>query len=269
MSTNGSGNGHDPDHKNKKIVKFPTLGERDRMKREERQEEERWRKQYRKEQKVLRAANSEPFFKAGNIPPFTKALILAFLVVHIPLYLLYDPALRLSTFYQFGFMPGIYTGAYEWSWLALVTPLTHALIHGSWMHLAFNAVMGLVLGMFLEKMYGSRATAIFFAICTLCGALFCFALSPQSITPVIGASGGISGFFGALIYITITQNTNHPITQRFGKHGPWPILVFWGLFIVVPGLLMGGDSTSWQAHLGGYVGGIVLLIAMQKGKIRL
>ncbi len=261
--TNGSGNGHDPNHKgDKKIVKFPSLGERDRIRREERKEEEQAKKKY-------RAANNEPFFKAGNIPPFTKVLIAAFLIVHIPLYLIFDDAVRLQAFYTFGFVPGIYTGTYEWSWFALITPLTHAFIHGSWMHLAFNAVMGLVLGMFLEKMYGSRAAAIFFIVCTISGALLYFALSPLSITPVVGASGGISGFFGALIYITITQNAQHPITQRLGKRGPWPILIFWGLFIVVPGLLLGGGSMAWQAHLGGYIAGIALLIAMQKGKIKL
>ena len=41
MSTNGTGNGHDPQDKEKEktIVKFPTLAERDRMKREERAED--------------------------------------------------------------------------------------------------------------------------------------------------------------------------------------------------------------------------------------
>ncbi len=267
MSTNGTGNGHDPN--DKKIVKFPTLGERDRIRREERKQEEKWRKEYRTKQKTLRGANDEPFFKAGNIPPFTKALILAFCIVQIPLFLLYDDGARLSTFYTFGFIPGIYTGQFDWNWVALITPLTHAFIHGSWMHFIFNTVMGLVLGMYFEKIYGSRASAIFFILCTLGGALLYFALSPLTITPVVGASGGISGFFGALIYMTITQNTAHPITQRFGKRGPWPILIFWGLFIAVPGLLLGGGSMAWQAHLGGYAAGVALITLIQKGKIKL
>ena len=270
MSTNGtngnSGNGHDPDEENPagKIVEFPSLAERDRMRREERAEEERWRKEYKKQSK----ANREPFFKAGNIPPFTRALIISFMVIHLPLYFLFDDATRLMVFYNFGFIPGIYTGTYEWNWTALITPFTHALIHGGWMHLIFNTVMGLALGMFFEKMYGTRTAALFFILCTLSGAAFYFILSPFSLTPVIGASGGISGFFGALIYITITQNTSHPITQRFGKRGPWPVLIVWALIIVVPGWLMGG-SVAWQAHLGGYVCGIALLIAMQKGRLRL
>lgn len=262
MSTNGTGNGHDPD--SKKVVKFPTLAERDRMKREERKEEERWRKEYRARSK----SSGEPFLKAGNIPPFTRILIAAFIIVHLPLYLLVSDASRLAVFYNLGFVPGSYTGAFEWSWSALISPISHALIHGSWMHLLFNTVMGLALGMFFEKTFGTRAAAIFFIACTISGALFYFAASPFSIAPIIGASGGISGFFGAIIYVLMTQNTGNPLAQRFGKRGPWPVLIFWGLLIVVPGLLM-GDAMAWQAHLGGYVCGITMLWLMNKEKLRL
>lgn len=267
MSVNGA-NGSGPED-DKKIIKFPSLAERDRMRKEELKDEEKARRQHRKEQKVLGAANSQPFFKAGNIPPFSRGLAVAFFAVHLLLYLFLDAGGRLQAFYSFGFVPGIFTGAYEWSWVAPLTPVTYAFLHGSWIHLFFNAVMGLVLGMFLEKIYGARVTAIFFTVCTLCGALLYFILDPFSITPVVGASGAISGFFGALIYITITQNAQHPVTQRFGRRGPWPMLIFWGLFIVVPGVLLGGGSMAWQAHLGGYIGGVALISAMQKGKIRL
>lgn len=262
MSTNGSGNGHDPD--DKKVVKFPTLAQRDQMRRAEREEEERWRREYRKQSKASR----EPFLNIGNIPPFSRALALSFLIINIPLLLMFNDAAKLMVFYNFGFIPGMYTGTFEWSWTGLISPITHIFIHASWMHLVFNTIMGLVLCMFFEKLYGARATAKFFILCSLSGALFYFLSAPFSTAPVIGASGGISGFFGALIYITMVLNPAHPFAQRMGKRGPWPILVFWGLLIVVPGLLMGG-SMAWQAHLGGYVAGIALLIQMQKGKLRL
>lgn len=234
------------------------------MRREEREEEKRWRKEYKKRSK----ANREPFLKAGNIPPFSRALVTAFVLIHIPLFLLASEATKVLVFHYFGFIPGMYTGTFEWYWTGLISPLTHALIHGSWVHLIFNTVMGLVLGMFLEKLYGTRITAIFFVICTIAGAAFYFMFSPFTTTPVIGASGGISGFFGALIYITMVQNPTHPLSQKFGKRGPWPVLIFWGLFIVIPGLLAGG-TMAWQAHLGGYIAGIALLIQLQKGRIRL
>lgn len=247
-------------------MKFPSLAERDRLRRAEREEEERWKKEYLKQSKANRGG--EPFLKIGNIPLFSRLLVASFLIVHLPLFLIASETAKVTTFHLFGFIPGMYTGTFEWNWIALITPLSHAFIHGSWMHLVFNSVMGLVLGMFFEKLYGARTTAIFFALCTLCGALFYFALSPFTTVPVIGASGGISGFFGALIYITMVQNPSHPMTQKLGRRGPWPVLIVWGLFIVIPGLLAGG-TMAWQAHLGGYIAGIALLIQMQKGRIKI
>ncbi|MCB9983929.1 MAG: rhomboid family intramembrane serine protease [Rhodospirillales bacterium] len=264
MKANGSNNGHDKDPNEKKIIKFPSLAERDKMRRTERKEEERWRKEYRQRSK----AGREPFFNTGNIPPFSRALILSFWIVHLPLYLLVGAPERFEIFQTFGFVPADYTSGIEWHWEALITPLTHAFIHGSWMHLIFNTVMGLVMTMFFEKIFGGKTTAKFFALCVLGGALLYLMLSPSSTMPLIGASGGISGLFAALLYITLTQNAMSPLTQRFGKYGPWPILGFWALFISVPGLLMGQD-VAWQAHLGGYLTGIALLIAMQKRKIKL
>ena len=160
----------------------------------------------------------------------------------------------------------MYTGGFEWMNTAYITPITHAFIHGGWMHLFFNVVMGLALGIFFERLTGPKITAIFFALCTLSGAALYFAFSPDATTPVIGASGGISGLFAAFIYITMTSQENHPITQRFGKYGPWPILGFWALLIVIPGLIF--QNIAWHAHLGGYAAGILFVLAMRKGFIR-
>ncbi|MEM7651121.1 MAG: rhomboid family intramembrane serine protease [Pseudomonadota bacterium] len=258
MSTNGSGKKEDKD----KVVKFPTLGERDRMRREERAEEKAAQKAAKKAK-----ANAEPFFNFGQIPPFAKTFFIALIVTHIILYVLLNDAQRLEIFYLFGFIPGMYTGAFPWNWSGLISPLSYALIHASTMHLVFNAIMGMALSIFFERLFSTRGAAIFFAGCTLCGALFSLMLAPSAIAPVIGASGGISGLFGALIYITMTQNTNHPLTQRLGKYGPWPVLIFWGLFITLPGLLF-TSTLAWQAHLGGYVGGLALLVAWKNAYIR-
>ena len=267
MSTNGNGNSRDKDPDDKKIIKFPSLAERDKMCREQREEEQRWRKQYRQKSEVARKANAQPFFNAGNIPPFSRALIASFWIVQLSLYLLISAPDRYEIFQTFGFVPANYTNGAPWPWTAFISPVTHAFIHGSWMHLFFNSVMGVVLCMFFEKIFGARTTAIFFTLCILAGAALYFILSPFSTLPVIGASGGISGLFAAVIYISMTQ-TGNPLAKRFSKHGPWPILAFWALLIIIPGLLI-GQSVAWQAHLGGYLAGISLLIGMKKGRIKL
>ena len=183
-------------------------------------------------------------------------------------------------------MPAAFTGNFEFNPLSLLSPLTHIFIHGGWLHLMINAAMGLALSMFFERLYGTRTTLIFSILCALGGAALYMLLNPFTTTPVIGASGIISGFFGAMLLLTLQQirqqdriyssrsiiSGQHALKQKVSKlmkdRGPWPILIFWGFLMTFFGLLMGGN-VSWSAHLGGYATGIALLTLMQKGKIRL
>lgn len=257
------GNGHDKSSGGR-IIKFPSSAERELQKKQkESSAKERAAAAAKLAMQAQRGSNPQPFLKLGNIPPFVKFLIAAFLIVHIPLYLLAGEDLRLLIFYRFGFIPGSYTGEFQWHWSALIAPLSHVFIHGGWMHLTFNMIMALAFGTFFEKAYGTRTSIFFFVICCLSAALATLILNPFSTTPVIGASGGISGWFGALLLMIHGQTH-----AKTGRYGPWPIVIFWGAIMVVPGILMGG-ALAWQAHLGGYLAGLLLFTLMKKGKIRL
>lgn len=257
------GNGHDRNGEGR-IIKFPSSAERlSGQKQKERSAKERAEAAAKLALRAQRGNASEPFLKLGNIPPFTKFLTASILLVHIALYLFAGEDVRTLIFDRFGFVPGVYTGALEWRWSALISPLSHVFLHGGWMHLAFNLVMTLAFGTFFEKAYGTRKTAIFFTLCCLAGALTTLAFEPFSTAPIIGASGGLSGWFGALLLMIHGQNGS-----RGSKYGPWPVVVFWGLIMVGPGLLA-HSALAWQAHLGGYLAGLILTVLIQKRKIRL
>jgi len=265
---NGSGNGHDPDDKtpeDKKILKFPSLAERDRMRRAEEKErkakkqarekqEKVWREQYRAQTISPASEQDIPFFNFGRIPPFTKYSVLLLLLINIPLFLWPQSDIMPWTILHFGFIPGLFTGQMTgmplWSYLS---PLTHMLIHGGWMHLGFNAVMGLALGTFYERQYGTKNMILFTIVCGLAGALLTLILNPYSVAPIIGASGAISGLFGAVILLMYKMGA----MGAMGKKGPWPIIGFWLVLMIAMGLLSDGDL-AWQAHIGGYVTGAAL-----------
>ncbi len=265
---NGSGTppGDDRDSEKEeegKVLHFPTLAERDRARKVQKareNQEKQWRAQYKGE----RGSSNVPFFNFDKIPPFTRGLVAAFLIVHFLLYFLLNSDQILQIFYTFGFVPGYFTGTVEpFPLYALLGPITHVFIHGSWMHLFFNSVMALALGMFFERMFGARVTAFFFFVCALAGAVLFFVFDPFSTHPLIGASGGISGLFGALI-MTMARSGQ---MGTLAKRGPWPIIVFWLVFMVLMGLI-GGGSLAWQAHIGGFLAGIGLLHLLQTGQIR-
>jgi membrane associated rhomboid family serine protease len=255
MSTNGA-NQDDPDKKSS-IIRFPSRDEREKL------EEKKKRAKEKINPERAQAHNAHPpFINFQNISPFTGLLTASFILIHVAQNFLTDEALKLEIVYRFGFIPGAYTGAFDQEWGMFVAPLSHAFLHGSWMHLLFNVVMGLSLGMFFEKTFGSRKTMIFFTLCTIAGALTYMAFSPFSVTPMIGASGGISGYFGACLLMMHQQGR-----IGIGGKGPWPVLIFWGIFMSVPGILM-GEPVAWQAHLGGYACGLALLLGMQRGKVK-
>lgn len=248
---NGSGNGHDKHEEEDKIVHFPSLAERT---------------------KKIRAAAREnappgpaavPFFNFAIIPAFTRVLVISLVLIQIALSLM-PSDLASGIIYTFGFVPGHFTGTVKPFPLgAALSPLTHIFLHGGWMHLAFNTLMTVTLCMFFEREFGTRRAIIFFFFSALCGAAFYFALNPFSTVPVIGASGGVSGLFGALIII-IAKRGGLPGTA---KRGPWPLIAFWVLFLMLTGMFS-GDNTAWQTHIGGFLGGVGLLHLMQSGRVK-
>jgi membrane associated rhomboid family serine protease len=242
--TNGTGNHED------KIIKLPTLAERDRMRKA-------------KEAMNRAASPKVPFMNLSKIPPFTRALIASFVVIHIALAIALNLPQLYDVYNTYGFVPGAFTGVRSFSWQTLVSPITHQFLHGNWIHLFFNTTMGLVMGMVFEKEFGAKAAAFFFFACGLTGAALYLLLFPFSETPIIGASAGLSGFFGAVILLFYQRQPR----ARFTKYGPWPMIGFWLFFMIALGAMSGG-AMAWHAHVGGFLAGVGLLIGIQKGKLK-
>ena len=165
----------------------------------------------------------------------------------------------MEIFSLLGFTPGQYTGAVPWDNAAWIAPLTSLFLHGSWMHIAFNLVMLLAMGTNFERNFGTRRTAIFYFASGLAGCLTCLAFSPSSAEPVIGASGAISGIFG----VTFLMLNERGVLGTGTFRKPLPFILLWIALIVGTGMLLGGNI-AWQAHLGGFLGGLALFTLWRK-----
>jgi membrane associated rhomboid family serine protease len=72
---------------------------------------------------------------------------------------------------------------------------------------------------------------------------------------VIGASGAISGVFGAVLML-MRYTGNLP--SLYPIAGIWiAINVFFGLFGGMPGA--GGEQIAWAAHVGGFLYGLLAI----------
>jgi len=146
-----------------------------------------------------------------------------------------------------------------------LTPLSSMFLHGGWFHLIGNMWFLWVFGNNVEDSMGRFRYAAFYVLCGLAAAATQTFLSPDSPVPMVGASGAISGVMGAYVIL-------YPRVQVHK-------LVFIVIFvtrIVVPAYLMlgywfllqllggttslGGEGgVAFWAHVGGFVGGALLI----------
>lgn len=246
-NTNGSGNDHTPDNNENagdNVVRIPSLAERDRTRRES-------EKQARKI-----AARNNP---AINLPPVTKILLAVFIGIHLLMVLL-PSSYNDWIISNFGFIPGRLTGAAPFTPLVFASLFTHLFIHGNWIHIIMNSVMLAAFGSGMERWMGARRMVIFFIACGLMGAAAHFAVSPYSPHPVIGASGGLSGFFAAAL-VMFSRGNPHPRARR-------QLLTAAGVFIAISVAFAligapGGGAIAWAAHVGGFLGGFLMLRLMK------
>jgi membrane associated rhomboid family serine protease len=134
-------------------------------------------------------------------------------------------------------------------------------LHGGWLHLVMNMVMLAAFGSPLERTIGRRRMLVLYLLSGVIGAFTHFALFPESTAPVVGASGAISGLFGAVLWLMARPNQWGQRSMRF-----WPAALIWIAISVAIGFTgmpgVGAGQIAWAAHIGGFVGGILIMIVI-------
>ena len=135
---------------------------------------------------------------------------------------------------------GVADGAF---WQLVTSFFTHVQI---W-HIGFNMLALYVLGPQLEGLLGRvRFLALYF-LSGLFGSFAVYWLSPIN-QPTVGASGAIFGLMGALLVVAVKVRSN--VQSLLG------LLAVNAVITVI-----GAGYISWQGHLGGFVGGLLLALA--------
>ena len=145
------------------------------------------------------------------------------------------------------------------------TIFTSMFIHGGFMHLASNMMFVLVLGNNIEDRLGHVKYAVFYLVAGVAATLSQWAINTDSVVPLIGASGAISGVVGAYLMIYPNNKIKALIIFYFitvvEMRALW-LLGAWFVWQLIQGTLSLGlaDSVSvaFFAHIGGFVAGVVL-----------
>ncbi|WP_421856983.1 rhomboid family intramembrane serine protease [Oricola sp.] len=172
--------------------------------------------------------------------------------------------------YSFGYIPAVFNDFAELPPDRLVIPeelslLSYSFLHADLLHLAGNMAFLWVFGDNVEDALGHLRFVLFFALCSVAGALAHGLVDPISTAPLIGASGAVSGVLGAYLIL-------HPRVMvwvlAFGRiplRLPAAIpLALWILYQFAAIVLLADENVSWAAHAGGALAGMLLVVVMRR-----
>lgn len=144
----------------------------------------------------------------------------------------------------------------------IYTVLTSMFAHANLVHLMFN-VLGLVfIGMVFEQRIGPRPFILLFLLSGLAGTLVFAGIHwNNGMFYVLGASGAISGVLGA--FARLYPKEKMSMFVMFVPLPPLPIWIIVGIFVLIQLLLIPTSSQiAYEAHLGGLAAGILLAPAL-------
>jgi membrane associated rhomboid family serine protease len=147
------------------------------------------------------------------------------------------------------------------------TVITSIFLHGGWAHALMNGAFALAFSTPLARLFGPKleGALLFFGFYVLAGVLANLgfaAVHPGGHEPVVGASGAVSGLMGAAARLIGGGGRPGPLFSRtvLGMGAAWIainllIAVFGGA--IMPGA--GGAGVAWEAHIAGFLVGVLMI----------
>lgn len=233
--------------------------------------------------------SSEPIF---NVPPVIVATVAVLVLIHAVRALALSKAADDRLVFILAFIPARYStdplvsglipggfGADLWTFF------TYAFLHADLMHIALNLAWLIPFGAALARRFGAWRYVAFMLVTAAAGALAHLLGNPGSPEPMIGASAAISGTMAASMRFMFQRNG--PLDSWRRKRPPTPeaycvpavpllttlrdprFLLFLAVWMGLNALFgLGtlsfgeeGQQIAWQAHIGGFVAGLLLFAA--------
>jgi len=234
------------------------------------------------------------------IPYVTYAILTVNVLVFIYQTFLMGPIAQQTFALRFGFIPAYFWGgdALEileynrellgrfyppstWNVLlqvrllpGVVTLFTSPFIHAGWLHIIGNMIFLYVFADNVEGALGHVRFSLFYLLTAVAAGLLHAALVSNSMVPVVGASGAVSGVLGGylvryprarihvLVFIVIFITTL--------RLPAMVVLGFWFLIQAINGLvslqgqIIGG--VAWFEHIGGFAAGFSYMVISGRGR---
>ena len=224
----------------------------------------------------------QPIF---NVPAIVVVVLASLFVVHLVRVFVLPPRAEVEFLLLFAFFPARYDASLLGGMpmpggLAadIWTFVTYAFIHADFMHLGFNSIWLLAFGTPVARRFGTSRFLAFFAVTAAAGAAAHLLTHAGEALPMVGASASISGAMAASMRFAFQRGG--PIWSRGSDPEVYRLpalplsaalrdrriviflIVWFGLNFLfgIGSLSITGSeqSVAWQAHIGGFVAGLLL-----------
>ena len=164
---------------------------------------------------------------------------------------------------------------------------SHMFLHGNWTHLVFNSVWMLIFGSVVARRLGPVRFVLFSALCAAMGAAANLIAYWGSFSILVGASGAISGQMAAALRLMFAghgqwSELNRPdvahlpvlsLAETLSNLRALTFIAVWMLINLAFGLTgmgVSGDIAriAWEAHVGGFIAGLVVFGWFNGGSVR-
>lgn len=146
--------------------------------------------------------------------------------------------------------------------------LSSMFMHGSIAHIFGNMLFLLIFGDNLENLLGHIRFALFYIACGFAAAVAQIVMDTDSIIPMLGASGAISGVLGGYVLLFPQRQVRAIIFNFLTTVPAFAAIGIWILYQLILGFLTppGTGGVAYAAHIGGFIAGLALIKVFAIGR---
>jgi rhomboid family protein len=170
---------------------------------------------------------------------------------------------------RFLFLYGVVPAAF-----APATLITSMFLHGSWSHVIGNMWYLWIFGDNVEDRVGHGRFIVFYLLCGVAAAYGQVLMSPDSVAPMVGASGAIAGVMGAYFVLYPHSRVLTLIPWIFLQVVELPAILLLGVWFLMQFINAGavaatagthsGGGVAFAAHVVGFVMGVVGIFVFRR-----
>jgi membrane associated rhomboid family serine protease len=203
--------------------------------------------------------------RIAKTPWITYSIVAANVLIHLLITWNTDFVISDRVARAFGFYPVSFGNL-----SAILMLVTSMFLHGDMLHLFGNMIFLLVFGSQVENQL-ERINFLAFYLATGVAAVLAHVLmEPNSLAPLIGASGAISGVLGAFficnprarITLLLDPVLIYFLYRLIIRVPAWIFLPVWFFLQISMGLRQHGSNVAFWAHVGGFAAGALVTVSV-------